>query len=513
MRFEPATDGVEVVHRKRKVLFLDPRPRLDAKQMDLVSAGTEPQPGKSKVRTIHNFEAEHLDVKFAGRVDVVDVDGYVMNSVEFHSALPEPELYCNLRAVANFITQRYPALRFPFYRRFWSASFASVGGAQLTTLAQGWLVFELSGSTLELGYLGAAISLPAIVMTFIGGAVADRFDKRKIIITTSLIYVTLMWLLAALTYLDLVRVWHILAVAAASAVIVGIEWPTRAALYPSLIERDALLSAVALNSFIWQSTRMAMPAIGGLLMAAFDTSLIFALSGFGYLTMFLVVLSLPAARPGSHSGSALDQIKEGIRFILGTALFKWLIALSYSMMLFAMAYIQLMPAFAKLLDAGEVGYGILLSAGGIGAITGTVIVGTLNHTRHMGWIMLSAALASGLALCGFAGAASIGSFTLAITAVVVAAGFNSVFMISSMTVLQMEVPDALRGRVMGIHSITYSLPPLGGLVLGVVANHTGAPVALLLGVTVFCVIVLAVMAFQPHLREIRGPEHVHVVSS
>lgn len=407
--------------------------------------------------------------------------------------------------VTNFVTQRYPALSFPLYRRFWSASFASVGGAQLTTLAQGWLVFELSGSTLQLGYLGAATSIPAIIMTFAGGAVADHFDRRRIILTTSALYVTLTTLLATLTWLKVVAVWHVLLIATATALVAGIEWPTRAALYPTLIDRPALLSAVALNSFVWQSTRMAMPALGGLLMAKFDTALIFMLAAVGYLGMFIVILTLPPAAPSRGRGSAVQRIREGIRFILRQALFKWLMTLSFSMMLFAMAYMQLMPAFATLLGAGETGYGMLLSVSGIGSITGTVVAGTLHDTRHLGWFILGAALAAAVALLGFAGAVDGGSFVLALVAVALAAAFNSVFMISSMTVLQLEVPENLRGRVMGIHGITYSLPPLGGLALGAIATQTGAPAAVAIGVTMFAAVVVSVLVGQPKIRRIPGP--------
>ena len=191
--------------------------------------------------------------------------------------------------MTNFVLQRYPALGFPRYRKFWFASLTSVGATQLITLAQGWLVFELSGSALQLGILGAAVAAPNIAMTLIGGVVADRFDKRLILVWTSGAIASLLALLAWLDYSDSVRVWHVLAVAAAVSLITGLDWPARVSIFPQLIDRPAFMSAVALNSIIWQATRMAMPALGGIIIAASDTWVLFVLGSCGFLIMMIVI--------------------------------------------------------------------------------------------------------------------------------------------------------------------------------------------------------------------------------
>ena len=161
----------------------------------------------------------------------------------------------------RYVLQRYPALGFPLYRRYWLASLASVGATQLINLGQGWLIYELTGSALHLGLLGAAAALPNIVMTLLGGVVADRFDRRRIMMATSSSIGSLLLVLAWLDMSGQVSVWHVLTIAALVSLITGIDWPARIALYPALIDRSAFLSAVALNSFIWQVTRMAMPAL------------------------------------------------------------------------------------------------------------------------------------------------------------------------------------------------------------------------------------------------------------
>jgi MFS family permease len=406
--------------------------------------------------------------------------------------------------VKNALLIRYPALAFPLYRRYWFASFASVGGTQLVGLAQGWLVYRLAGSALDLGLLGAATAVPNILMSLYGGVVADRFDKRKIILATSLLNAALLFLLAALDASGVVRVWHVMAIAAASSVIAGIEWPTRQALFPHLIQRAGLLSAVALNSVLWQSTRMVMPALGGVLIAMTSTGFLFALSAVGFLVMFAVMLAIPLALPGTAGGSALEQIRQGISFIAARELFRWLILLSYAGMFFVSAYMQLMPAFAQHLDAGETGYGFLLSATGVGSVVGTLAIGAMQRTRALGWILLGGATLSAVTLYGFALAVQFGWYAAALVMAFASSICASIFMISSMTVMQLEVPDALRGRVMGIHSITYSLMPLGGLLLGAVASATTVVAAVVFGASAYLAIVLAVAATRPSIRAIDG---------
>ena len=409
----------------------------------------------------------------------------------------------------NRFLQRFPALGYPLYRRYWLASFGSVGATQLVTLGQGWLVFELSGSPLNLGYLGAAASLPSILVSLFGGALADRFNKRLILMTTSGMTALLMLVLALLDFLNLVQVWHVLAIAACVSFITGLDWPTRSAFYPHLIERNGLMSAVALNSFIWQATRMMMPALGGLIIAFSDTSVVFALAAAGFLLMFLVMASIGVNVPGERHHSTLHQVREGFQFIVSNPLFKWLILLSYTSMFFGTAYMQLMPVFADLLNAGETGYGYLLSATGVGSVLGIFFITAAQHSRRLGYIILAGAAAASLGLWGFAAVAYLGNFTLALLLAMLTAVFSSVYMITAMTVLQMAVPDRLRGRVMGIHTITYNLMPLGGLLLGAIATLSTAPIAVFAGASVALLFVLYLFLGQPDIRHIDGDQSLN----
>ena len=164
---------------------------------------------------------------------------------------------------------RLGALKYPFFRRYWLGSFASVGATQLQVMALGWLLFELTESTLMLGYLGAAASIPTLAMTLFGGALADSIDKRKLMLGTSFLMTLLLAWLAVLDYLEIVTPWHIIVIAAAISFITGFDWPARTAIMPSLIERDEMFSAVALSAIVWQSSRMIVPALGGLISVSY----------------------------------------------------------------------------------------------------------------------------------------------------------------------------------------------------------------------------------------------------
>ena len=384
---------------------------------------------------------------------------------------------------------RFDALASAPYRRFWLGSIASVGSTQLYFIAMAWLVFELSNSPLDLGLLGAATAIPNILATLIGGLVADRVNRRTILILTTGISTVLMLLLAALDATGLVRVWHVLLISGLLGLVQGFDFPARSSIFPSLIEPKQMLSAVALNSILWQGSRMIFPAIGGILIALTDTSLIFVLCGLGFITMLMVLCWLEVVQVIQAKADPWHEFKEGLRFVLHHRLFLTLILLTWISMFFGTSYIQIMPIFADILQSGERGYGLLISATGVGSVAGNLFISRFQQSRRLGLMMLSCAALAPFSLIGFSLVAGTlanvaGAFWLASLFAVMTAAFSSVFLVSSMTVLQLKVPDKLRGRVMGIHSITWSMIALGGLIAGALASKFSAPVAVVIGAVI-----------------------------
>ena len=379
------------------------------------------------------------------------------------------------------------ALQSPRYRRFWLGSIFSTGATQLYFVGMGWLVFKLTGSALYLGLLGVAMAVPTILATLAGGLVADHGNRGRILLITSILAGLALGILTILDLGDWVTVWQVLLLAALLGSISGFDLPARVSFFPALIEPHQMMSAVALNSILWQGTRMVLPAVGGVLIALADTWIIFALCTIGFAVMAKILLSLqtPDAFP-KHSDHNRG-LTAAWRFILQEKLFAVLIAMTWISMFFGTAYVQIMPVFAELLGTGEEGYGLLLSATGVGSVLGTILVGRLQNSPRLGSVMMGGSVFFCLSLILFALVTGIAAdwhfaFALACGCAMLSAVGGSFFLISSMTVMQLAVPDALRGRVMGIHSITFSLIALGGLVLGPLAELFSAPIALLTGV-------------------------------
>ena len=404
---------------------------------------------------------------------------------------------------ARTASGRLGALSAPSYRRYWLGSLGSVGASQLITLGQGWLIVdELGGSPLSLGILGGATAVPTILVNLFGGVLADRVDRRLLLMTTSLISALLLLLLATLDATGVVQIWHIVAIAACMGLVYGIDWPARNAFFPALIEREHMMSAVALNSMLWQGTRIVAPAIGGIAIALFGTAPVFYLCVGGFLTMFaiLTTLRVPHVRPEGDR-NAVRELAEGVGFISRTRIFTILILLSYAHMLLGMSYIQLMPLVAKHFDVGSAGLGLLFTTIGLGAISGTCVSLRLQGNRRTGRIMLSALFVATLLILSFAIAPV---YVLALIFLYLASLSNSIFQIGSMTALQMRVPDTMRGRVMGIHGITFSMLPLGGLLGGLIASVTDVRVAIAMGAIVMTAVVVFVATTQPEIRELDG---------
>jgi MFS family permease len=390
------------------------------------------------------------------------------------------------------------ALRHPLYRRYWLGSLGSVSGTQFVTLAAGWLVvFELGGSPLDLGYIGGATAVPTIVVNLFGGVLADRMDRRRLLIATSVVTALLLALLAALDATGAVEIWHVVAISAALGLVYGVDWPVRNAFFPQLIEAEQMISAVALNSVMWQATRIVSPAIGGVAIAVFGTEVVFAAGAIGFAAMLVVLLTLDvAAAPPVARRDVLGELVEGVAFIARTRLFAALILLTYATTFFGFAYVFLMPLMAAELEVGSASLGFLYSMLGIGSVSGTLLSFRLQRAP-LGGVMLGASLASSVFILAFAAS----PFYLLSVAMVFGGGLtNSIFFITSMTAMQLRVPDALRGRVMGIHSITFSMIALGGLLGGAVANVSDVRVAVALGALLLAASTLSVALTQPEVR-------------
>ena len=362
----------------------------------------------------------------------------------------------------------------------------SVSGFQMFRAAQAWFVYELTGSPLFLGYAAAASAAPGIVFNLFGGVFADKLDKRLLVMATQAANAGLILLLGIMTLLDVVEVWHVLVIVFLSGSVEAFDTPARQAIYPHLIDRRAMMSAVALNSSVWSGNRIVAPAIAGFIIALtnMETSFFVAAFCFAVMAVVMVFLKVPAIPQGGR-GNPIQDMFEGLSFIGRNSIFSFLIGMTFFNSFFGMAYVFLMPMFAQDslgLGAGE--YGTLLSAGGVGSLLVTLWLGSRRDTRYKGPLIIGGAALFGISLIVF-GITSryIGSFELALVILFLMGAVTSTYMISIQSSLQMMVPDRMRGRVMGFYGMTWSIMPLGGLQAGALANiaFVGAPFAVVIG--------------------------------
>ena len=400
----------------------------------------------------------------------------------------------------------FAALRHPQFRRYWLGLITSVMGFQIMIVAQGWLIYELTDSKLFLGYVGLAAGLPAIGLNLFGGVIADKVNQSRLLVTTQTISSLVMFIVATLVLLDIVQVWHVLASAFVIGSIQAFDGPTRQALFPHLIDRNDMMNAVALNSMVWQGTRVIGPAIGGIIIGTrLSVSPGYYAAFFGFLFMAFMVstLKIPTLKR-TNEASVIEDMAQGINFVRGNRIFMFLIGMTFFNSMFGMSYVFLFPVFAKdIFDAGTSGLGFLSASTGIGALLGTTLTAYLGNFQRKGWLILGGATLFGVFLILF-GVTSIvfTSLPLAMGIIFLAGASTSIYMITVMSTLQSLVPDELRGRVMGIYGMTWSLLPLGAMQTGAVAELAGASFSVVLNGTVVILFAIGIAATSAQVRNL-----------
>ena len=347
-----------------------------------------------------------------------------------------------------------------------------------------WLIHELTSSPLYLGYLGVAQSVPAISLITFGGAIADKVDRRRLIVLTQTLMTSMFLFLAIITVLEIVRPWHIIAIAAVVSTINAFDWPARESFYPRLVDRRSMMSAVALDSTTNTGVRVLMPGVAGLMVVALGTSSAFFISAAGYGTMAFFVFRIdPPRQEVRRASNPVRDVAEGVRFVLSRSIFSFLIFMTFFISLFGGSYNMLMPVFAvDVLDVGAGGQGMLMSAAGVGGVLVTFWLGAQSETKRRGLMTIGGVALFGLAVATFGLTSElVGSYPLALGLMFAIGASQVTYMVAISSSIQLMVPDELRGRVMGIHAVTYLLAPLGGMQAGAIASLLGAPYAVFIG--------------------------------
>ena len=393
------------------------------------------------------------------------------------------------------------ALRHRNYRLFFSGQLISLVGTWMQTVAESWLVFRLTESSALLGLSAFVGLIPVFLLAPLGGAAADRFDRRRIIIVTQSVSMTLPLILSALTLSGRVRVWHIFVLAACLGIVNAFDMPARQAFVVDMVGRDDLLNAIALNSSMVNGARIVGPAVAGLTVAAVGEGWCFLINGLSYVAVIagLLMMRLPRSAPTLTHRSVLQHTIEGFRFIARTAPIRALLILLGIVSFAGLPYSVLMPVFAEsILHAGPKGLGVLMGASGTGALAGTLALASRRGVLGLGRWVLTAAVSLGLALMLFSLSRT---FWLSVVLLVPVGASMILQMAASNTLIQAMVPDALRGRVMAVYAMMLvGMAPFGSLFAGLVAEKIGAPHTLALGGAI-CLIAATVFGTRlPVLR-------------
>ncbi len=393
------------------------------------------------------------------------------------------------------------AMRHRNFQLFFSGQLISLIGTWMQTVAQSWLVYRLTGSALLLGTVGFAGQIPVFLLSPVGGAVADRHSRHRIVIATQVSAMILALILSALTLAKVVQVWQIIVLAALLGVVSAFDIPARQAFIVDMVGKEDLMNAIALNSSMFNGARVIGPAVAGILVAGIGEGWCFFANGASYIAVIagLLLMRIAKRHPGERTASPVEDIVEGFRFVNHTAPVRALLLLIGLVSLTAMPYTVLMPIFAdRILHGGARGLGLLMGATGVGALVGALALAMRQGLRGLGrWVVLSCA-GFGVSLILF----SASRFFWLSVALLVPAGFSMMLqMAASNTLIQAMVPDRLRGRVMSVYSMMFmGMAPLGALFAGVVADRAGAPLTVAIGGAV-CLVGAWIFSYQlPKLR-------------
>ena len=398
-------------------------------------------------------------------------------------------------------TATFSALRHPNYRLFWTAQSLSVLGQTMEFVALGWLVYQITGSAISLGLTGLAQALPRIFLVMLGGAVADRVDRRRLLVMVQGVVAAMYAALASLVVLELVQVWHVWVLAFVLGALRAFDNPSRQAIVPLLVAREEIPSAVALGNLAWEVPRLVGPALAGVLISLIGVGSTFYVAAMGFILAMLLYGVMRVQRAEARGGqNLLKDMADGLNFVRRHELFAALIGLVFFNSAFGMSYQLLLPIFARdILRVGSEGFGILQTAVAAGAILGSLAAARLGRSGHRGAQALAGAATFGMLIIAFAWSPW---FPLSLILMFLMGTANSFYMITISTVLQVTVPDDYRGRVMGLWSLTWSLVPLGGAIGGSIAELAGTPVAVSLGGVLVTTMAILIAAFLPRVRNL-----------
>ena len=385
---------------------------------------------------------------------------------------------------------------------FWVSLLISAVGNQISSVTVAWQVYEITNSPLQLGLIGFFRALPVIVFSLTGGVLADRVDRRRLLIVTQGLAMILAAILGLLTETGHIQVWHIYAITFISGAINTFEVPARTAMIPNLVAREHLTTAFALNVTLRQSATLVGPFLGGITLAAVGIGWSYYINALSFIGVIvaLVIMRIHESGSAAGEGSALQSMREGLSFVWENSAIMGLLVMDTCVGFFG-AYKAMMPVFARdLLGVGPTGLGILLGAPAVGALVGSGAVMGMGNPRSKGRLIIFVTLLYTIGLILFALSRS---FTLSLIVAFSLGAFDAVGETLRMTVIQLMTPDHLRGRVQSlVHVFVFGGPLIGQAQVGAAASFLGVPGAVAMGGLIGAVVVGLMAKRVSQLRQV-----------
>ena len=400
--------------------------------------------------------------------------------------------------------QIFDALSYKNYRWFWLSGATQAMGQGMQFLVLGWLALELTNSSYQLGLVIFIFGLPNVFFAMLGGIIADRADRLRLLISTRLCVAVLIFALAILRITDLLEIWHVYTGVFLLGTIQGLNMPARMAIVPDLVERRHMVNAVALHSMVTQTGQIIGPATAGWIIETAGTGAALVVNaglyflGLGFL---LLIRGLPP-RTNTGESAVLEHFVAGLRFIQSTPILYTLIAMIVAFAFFGASYRHVLPAFTRdVLNVGAGDTGLLLLAAGLGSLLGNLILASLGDFRYKSRLLMASLVLFSVFLTLFAW--SPWFWASWIIAFFVGAASFGFFTPLTITLIQLNAPSELRGRVLGILQLAPAVHYLGGLPLAAVADVSSWPVAITGGAALSLLVALWLGVWRPVLRNLK----------
>lgn len=397
----------------------------------------------------------------------------------------------------------FASLGYPNYRRWFTGQLISMTGTWMQTTAQAYLAFELTKSSAFLGFMAFAQGIPTWIFMVYAGTIVDRISRRKILIISQLSMMTLAIVMAALTGLKLLEPWHILVMSSLLGIANSFDAPARQSFASELVERKDLTNALALNGALFNLGSTVGPAIAGIVYVLYGPTLCFILNAVSFLAVLIALwrIDLPTREIKKNHASIMEQLKEGVVYAINHRIIGVLIFLAGTMSLFGVSVVTIFPAWAVHQLNGDARISGYLQAGrGLGAVAGALAVAYFASGMMRGrWVSVGV-ICLPLTLIGFSA-----SNNLAVSLIFVALlGVSQIMILNlSNSLIHSEVDDRLRGRVASIFGLTFfGLMPLGGLIMGTMAERFSEPTAVIVAALAFAICGFTSLGLRKHLRTV-----------